>query len=154
MHSSSIHVEDCDLFQGLETSVLERVRTLVEERSYSARDTVFSEGDAATELYILASGEVELTYTLPNRPEVSMNIKRIVPGEVFAFSALVQGRRLTAKAEARSDSRVYAIPAENLESLLAEHSDVGYVVMRRLAALIRTRLRDTRAELRWMQGYE
>ena len=148
-----IRLESCTLFKGLPAAVLEKIGTLVIEAEYPADATIFVEGDPAAELRILASGEVELDYTLPGRPEVILRITNVSPGEIFAWSALVNNATLTARARALSACCVYDIPATPLREILRAHPAVGYQVMTRLAELVASRLRDTRDQLRWLQNW-
>ena len=148
-----VRFESCTLFQGLPAAVLEGVGRLVVEREYPADATIFLEGDPAVELSILASGEVELDYTLPGRPSVILCITKVSPGEMFAWSALAGNATLTARARALEASQVYSIPATPLREILHAHPEAGYQVMTRLTELVASRLRDTREQLRWLQTW-
>ncbi len=148
-----VRFESCTLFQGLPAAVLEEIGRLVVEREYAADATIFAEGDPAVEVCVLASGEVELDYTLPNRPDVILCITRVPPGETFAWSALVSNPTLTARARALQSSRIYSIPAAPLREILDAHPEAGYRVMTRLSELVASRLRDTREQLRWLQTW-
>ena len=148
--NAMVELENCSLFTGLPSDVLDRIRGLVCEREFNEDTTIFSEGDPAHELFILASGEVELDYTLPNQPSTTLKITRIAPGEVFAWSALAGVSRLSAKGRTLQKSRVYVIPASELREILASRPEAGYLVMSRLTALVASRMRDTRLQLRWL----
>ena len=148
--NATVELEDCSLFTGLPSDVLERIRGLVREREFKENTTIFSEGDPAEELFILVSGEVELDYTLPNQPGTTLKITRIAPGEVFAWSALAGAGRLSAKGRTLKKSRVYTIPGPGLCEILESRPAAGYLVMSRLTALVASRLRDTRLQLRWL----
>ena len=148
-----IPLESCTLFQGLPATVLQKIGRLVVESEYPADATIFVEGDPATALRILASGEVELDYTLPGRPDVILCITRVSPGEMFAWSALANNATLTARARALAACCVYDIPATPLREILHDHPEAGYKVMTRLAELVASRLRDTREQLRWLQSW-
>ncbi len=148
-----VRFESCTLFQGLPATVLEEIGKLVVEREYPADATIFVEGDPAVELCILASGEVELDYTLPGRPDVILRIATVPPGEMFAWSALVSNATLTARARALQFCRIYKIPATPLCEILHAHPEAGYQVMTRLSELVASRLRDTREQLRWLQTW-
>ncbi len=148
-----VRFESCTLFQGLPATVLEEIGKLVVEREYPADATIFVEGDPAVELCILASGEVELDYTLPGRSDVILRITQVSPGEMFAWSALAGNATLTARARALETSRIYNIPVTPLQEILHAHPEAGYQVMTRLTELVASRLRDTREQLRWLQTW-
>ena len=143
----------CTLFHGLPAEVLDEIGSLVVEREYPERAVIFAEGDPAVEVCILASGEVELDYTLPGRSDVKLMITRVGPGEMFAWSALAGNATLTARARAIETSCVYNIPVNPLREILQAHPEAGYQVMTRLTELVASRLRDTREQLRWLQTW-
>ena len=147
-----VSIERCGLFDDLPNATLDRVRAIVVEQRYLEGETIFHEGDDADALYILASGRVELSYTLPNDASVSLPITRVSPGDLFAWSAAVGGKQLTAKAHSASESLVYSIPADSFEEICDADPATGLRLMRRLAELARTRLLDTRTQLRWLQS--
>jgi len=148
-----VSIEECPLFQGITALTLERLKQAVHEKAYPEGSTIFYEGDPASELYLLAAGEVELSYTLPNDATVSLPISRVLPGELFAFSAALGGTSLTAKAHAAAASDVYTVPADRFAAICDDDPASGLVLMRRLATIVRTRLCDTRAQLRWLQNF-
>jgi len=148
-----VSVEECELFRGLSSEFLERIKSTIVEREFDPDETIFEEGDDANELFILAQGEVELSYTLPNDRKVSIGITKVAPGELFGWSAAAGGKRLTAKACSASDSCVYAIDARRFHELLGADPKTGYTLMCRIAQLARLRMRDTRFQLRWMQSW-
>jgi len=150
--TSKKSIRDSWLFEGLPGEVLSRIEELATEKKYPSGTTIFSEGDPADDLYILAQGEVDLTYVLHCRSPVTMRIARVLPGEVFAWSALAQNEKLTADARALVDCTACLIPADKLLEIMNGDPQIGYTVMSRLSQLIAKRLRDTRTELRWIQS--
>jgi len=65
-------------------------------------------------------------------------------GEIFGWSALVEGGRSTATAECLEDSRILSFQRKDLEKLFARQPQLGYEFMKRLARLIYRRLENTR----------
>jgi CRP-like cAMP-binding protein len=151
--SASVEWEATCIFVNAEEPVLARVRPHVRVCVFPAQQTIFDEGDSASDLYILRSGQVELTYTLPTRRDASVRIRQVHPGDVFAWSALVGDMKLTARAQALEESQAFLIPAIELRQVMDEVPVFGYQVMDRLAALLAGRLRDTRAQLQWLHAF-
>ena len=78
-----VRISDCGLFQDLDAGVLKEIEALATERQYGADEAVYAEGDQASELFVLADGEVELSFTVPGHPEaLHVAIRRVLPGEV------------------------------------------------------------------------
>lgn len=143
-------LEQSALFNGLSKDVLARIQRLARVQNFARGETLFNEGDPAEDLYILHTGRVELTYTLPQDPTTEIRITQIDPGENFAWSALAHGKTLSSHARAMVDSGAFIIPVTELHALFLEFPRAGYQVMTRLAHQILTRLRETRKELRWL----
>ena len=145
-----MELEQSNLFAGLPTEILAKIRQLARVHNYLGNDVIFPEGQPAEDLYILRDGRVLLTYTLPQDPTTEIRIAQVQPGETFAWSALAQEEKLSARARALDDSSAYVISAKALHSLFHEYPAAGYEVMTRLAGQILQRLRQTRRELRWL----
>jgi len=147
-----VALEESWLFHGLPPAIQGKIRLLATEEHFPCDSTIFAEGDPANTLYILGDGEVELTYVLPCRDPVTMRIARLGPGEVFGWSALARGEKMTADARSLCECSAYLINAIPLLEVMDQDPPSGYRVMTRLAQLIAKRLRDTRTELRWIQS--
>lgn len=145
-----MELEHAVLFGHLSKNLTAKIRGLTRIRAYAPEETIFNEGDAAEDIYILRDGKVELTYTLPQDPSAELRIADVSPGQTFAWSALAQGQTLSAHARARETSSVFIIPAAALHAVFLENPGAGYEVMTRLAQQILDRLRQTRRELRWL----
>ena len=147
-----VPLESSWLFEGLAPEVQARIKAFSNEERFDAGATIFSEGDTTSNLFVLGEGIVELSCVLPGRNPVTLRISRIAPGEVFGWSALALGERLTADAVAITNCAAYLVPTVELFSVLDSDPKTGYRVMSRLSQLIAKRLRDTRTELRWMHS--
>ena len=150
---TAVNWENSEFFSNAIPHAISQIKACVKEESYTALQPIFLEGDAATDLYILKSGEVELTYTLPTRQDTDVRITMIRPGELFAWSALTGGTTLTAKAFAVEESEVFTIPAKELRKIMDKSPEFGYQIMNRLAQLIAGRLKDTRTQLQWLNSF-
>ncbi|MFQ6059647.1 MAG: Crp/Fnr family transcriptional regulator [Anaerolineae bacterium] len=139
----------CELFWELDDAGLAEIAALCREESYPAGATVFSEAEAAEDLYILQEGRVALQIQLRSMAQVSgeVTIEEVEPGHVFGWSALVRQRRLTASARCLEDVRVVAVKGRALNELFERNAHIGFVVMKRLADVISSRLRITRERL-------
>ena len=80
-------------------------------------------------------------------PNGDVTIEEVTPGRIFGWSALVRQRRFTASVRALEKARVIAIANADLNALFEEDSHIGFVVMKRLADVISSRLRRTRQQL-------
>jgi CRP-like cAMP-binding protein len=151
MEQSLVSIKDIrtsDLFAGLDDTSLERVAQFCQVEAYKAGTVIFSEGDHAYKIYLLQEGVVTV------RIQATTSGKSIVvePVEktngVFGWSALTEPYVYTASAVCATDARVIGIEGEGLMAFLEENPSTGFVVMKRLAVIISSRLRRTWDHLR------
>lgn len=136
-----------ELFAGLDDEVLERIAALCQEEVHSAGTVFFSEGDQAERLYILQEGIVAIRIQrVPGAESIVVQPIEKKCG-VFGWSGLAEPNIYTASAVCATDAKVIVIDGRKLTALLEEFPSVGFVVMRRLAAVIGSRLRRTREHL-------
>jgi len=144
-------LERTSLFGDLPAALLRRLAALSEERSYSAGQRIFQEGEGSTHLCIIKEGRVAL--------EMDLQIGRAEAGErrtfaavlgpldCFGWSALVPPHTRTMSAVAIQDTTVVALEREALERLIADDPRAGVLMMRGLAQLVGNRLMEARAKL-------
>jgi CRP/FNR family transcriptional regulator len=142
-------LQDCELFGELNDAELGEIAALCREESYPAGAIVFTEAETAEDLYILQEGKVALQIQLRSMAQISgdVTIEEVEPGRVFGWSALVKQRRLTASARCLEDVKVVAVKGWVLNQLFERNAHIGFVVMKRLADVISSRLRISRERL-------
>jgi CRP-like cAMP-binding protein len=69
-------------------------------------------------------------------------------GRTFGWSALIEPRRYTASAVCLGEVKVLAIDRADLMKLLEEDLQLGFTVMKKVAEINSSRLRNTRSQLR------
>jgi CRP-like cAMP-binding protein len=110
------------------------------ERSFDENDVVFEEADAGDVLYIIQSGEVELTRRGPAGRRM---VARLGPGEFFGEMSVVIGERRSARAVAVRPCRVLELDGETLEAMCIERPEIAIRIISRLT----TRLIDSERRL-------
>jgi len=101
------------------------------ERTFAAGETIFEEGDVGDVLFIIQSGEVELSRrTLGGRRTVA----NLGCGEFFGEMSVVVGERRTARASAVGDTRLLELDGETLESMCIERPEIAIRIISRLTA--------------------
>ena len=141
-------LQTSDLFAGLGDEMLARIATLCQEEPYKAGSVIFSEGTQADKLYILWKGIVIIRIQ-PTPGAKSIVVQPIEKKSgVFGWSGLADPSIYTASAICATDVNVISVDGEKLMALLEEFPSAGLVVMRRLVAIIGSRLRRTREYLK------
>jgi len=141
-------LQTSDLFAGLGDETLARIAALCQTESYKAGAVIFSEGDPADKLYILNEGIV--TIRIQAAPGGKSLVVQPIEKKagVLGWSGLADPSVYTASAVCATDVRVIAIDGEKLMALLREFPSAGLEVMKRLVAIIGSRLRRTREYLK------
>ncbi|NIM28822.1 MAG: cyclic nucleotide-binding domain-containing protein [Gammaproteobacteria bacterium] len=133
-----------ELFQGVDDETLEEIAQLGELKTCEEGDVIYQLGDDAHDVYVLVSGRVRFTLGVGNRSQSSGSI---MSGRmVFGWAALVDDQpRRVATAECLEDSIVLVVSGERLLEILEAHPQAGFVVMRRLSAMIARNFMDVGA---------
>ncbi len=123
------------LFGKLDPGGLARLRPYLLERHVSGGKAVFSEGDAGERLYLVLSGELEVT-----RRGVSLT--KLGPGQHFGELALHLAGRRTATVTALTDCWLVSLHRRHLRELSERRPEVAAGLLRVLLRDVAERLRD------------
>jgi CRP-like cAMP-binding protein len=145
---SSARLCPCELFRGLRDAELQQLAAIAREKDYQAGDLICTEREQAERVFILCEGRVQIQVQLRSlmEPDARLTLEEIEPGRIFGWSSLVRQRQFTATVQALEPVRVIAIRAEDLNNLFARNAHIGFVVMKNLAEIIASRLRNTREQ--------
>lgn len=128
-------LKDTSLFDDLSEDTLEAIADATTRRTYEEGDSIYELGDDAGEVLVVESGRIRFSLGAGNRAGASGSI--VLPGQVFGWAAVIDEQpRRVATASCLEVSTVLAIDGQKLLSIFAQDSGAGYIVMRRLAALI------------------
>jgi CRP-like cAMP-binding protein len=110
-----------------------------------AGSKMFQEGSIEDEVFVISSGHVRLTMHVPNRSDVPFLTAG--PGDLVGWSGLISDGRMTATATTTEDTTLIAMSGKRLQELCGSESDLGYVLMKRIAQVLSQRLLSTRLQL-------
>jgi CRP/FNR family cyclic AMP-dependent transcriptional regulator len=151
-------LREVDIFQDLSESQLERVAEICEERVCQIGAVIFKENTASDELYIIADGMVDIRVDpsilgIPSQagPTTITTLRR---GQIFGEVALVdQGLRSASARCATKNTSLLIINRDDLIALCDQDFQMGYVLMRSIAADLSFKIRSAdlmiRAQLLW-----
>ncbi|MBZ0290599.1 MAG: cyclic nucleotide-binding domain-containing protein [Anaerolineae bacterium] len=146
-------LKQADIFYELTNTQLELVASICNERHYQAGDNVFEENTPGDELYVIASGEVEiqLNPSLLGKENTggAQTITTLRRGQSFGEVSLVdEGLRSAGARCSQQDTRLIVIPREKLMLLCDTYPQLGYRLMRNLAADLAMKIRNTDLQVR------
>lgn len=101
------------------------------QRTLQPGETLFDAGQAGDTLYVIQSGEVELTRQGPSGHRV---VARLGPGDFLGELCIVAGRRHTTRAVAVNSTRVLELDRETLEAMCLAQPEIAIRLVRVLAS--------------------
>ena len=138
-------VAEHPLFSGLPVDVAELVGGCSQNVAIATGELLLEEGEPARSLYLLRRGHVALEVYEPGR--VPLVIDRIGPGQAVGWSWMFPPYRWHFAARALEPVGAIAIDADCLRAKAETDPAFGYLLMKRIAAVILDRLQATRVRL-------
>ncbi len=142
-----------ELFYALTPEQIEQIIDLGQEKVYNARDIIIEEGDPSDEIYIVCQGMVEVEVSqgvvpdVPGRLQVNP-IVRLGRGQVFGEMGLIdRGARSATVRCAEDGTTLFVVPRQALVGLCEGNHDIGYIVMRNIAADLSFKLRHRNLQM-------
>jgi NTE family protein len=124
------------LFSELQDSVLEKIESKLLSKKFSDNEIIFEENDEGNCLYIVISGQVEIS--VENKESETIHLATLKNGEVFGELALLTNLFRTATAKAKKNCRLKILMKSDFNDIFKKHSSVAYAICndlsKRLAA--------------------
>jgi len=125
-----------DLFSSLDKKELQELAKSCQERSYRAGTTLIVQGDSGVGLYIVKSGNVQVTLARdPDKAEE--NLGTFGPGSVLGEMSLLDELPRSATATALDDVTALILPVWEFRAFLRGQPDVALKLLRELSRRLR-----------------
>jgi CRP/FNR family cyclic AMP-dependent transcriptional regulator len=151
-----------DIFYDLTGAQLEMLASICEERVVKLGDIVFEENSQGDEMFVIARGAVEVLVDpsivggpgAKKRGSMPVTIATLRSGQTFGEIALVdQGLRTASARCAETETQLLAIQRNKFMKLCDTYPEMGYRVMRNIAADLSFKIRGSdlaiREQLLW-----
>jgi CRP-like cAMP-binding protein len=122
-HSINSILKKLPVFAGLYPREYEHIRTICVPANVPADRVIFAEGDGSPCMYVLLSGEVEIS---THDQGVIYTLK---PGEVFGEIGLLSQKKRTATATTRGPCALLQINGDTFRLLLGREPRISYAIM-------------------------
>lgn len=132
------------IFHGLSSRQLGRVMMAMQRRAYQMGERLFEEGQPGKAVFIIKSGQVELSRQTPDGVR---KLGVLGSGQMFGEMALLEQMNRTATATVIEDGEIYLLYTASLESLVRQHPRIGVKLLRNMAIMLSALLRRTNKEL-------
>jgi CRP-like cAMP-binding protein len=160
-----------EVLAGLTDRQLAQVAAICHIETYDAQDVIVHQGEPSDDIYVIHTGSVEIvlsgsqvtaeTLAVPLRHQTGERYRNGGPqaivslgqGQVFGEMALIDMGPRSATVRCTADaSKLYVIRRDDFIRLCEQDTDIGYKVMRNLAADLSFKLRHR--NLSWRQSQE
>ncbi len=130
-----------EMFAGLTPQQLEKVANIFTQSELMQDEVLFSQGDEANHLYLVCDGFVEVIVG-GDEDTLGRTVVNLGPGQSVGEMALIDSGRRSATVRSAIDYTLIAsVSREEFEYLCENDTDIGYRVMRNIAADLSFRLR-------------
>ena len=151
------YLAQTDLFDNLTEEQLDKIEAITEAATLPKDFVLIEEKDISDALFIVASGSVHIwlnpsiVATEADKADPVL-VAELLSGQVFGEMALVdQGMRSATAQTTQDNTYILRLPREKLIKLCDEDIELGYKVMRNLAADLALKMRNTGLTLRQYQ---
>jgi len=138
-----------NFFSGLDHEYVLRLAELAEEVSVEGDTYIFREGDEIRKLYLIVEGTTAIVYEVSGSTsddkitEIALNT--IGACDVFGYSALLPTHTASVSAKSLTPCKMIAFDGEPLLSIFDEDCRFGYLIMQRIALVMRERINEIQA---------
>lgn len=126
------------LFEGLEKRQLQKLANRFVGRSYSAGQSIVTQGRGGEGLFTIVSGKAEAVRERGDGTKVVVN--NFGPTDFFGEIALLHGGPRTASVIAEEDTDCLVLTRSDFLSVMKSDADMGVVISQELAKRLRTAL--------------
>lgn len=128
-------LENVQVFSGLLAEEMQSVEQTAEMRAYSPSQVIFREGESGDGLYIVMSGEVEISAIMSG--EQRRVLRTVKPGDFFGEMAVLDNEVRSATATSIGETKALFIGRDDLLSILERSPQLAYSLMREFSQRMR-----------------
>jgi CRP/FNR family cyclic AMP-dependent transcriptional regulator len=139
----TVYLAQHPIFKGLKQEHIALIGSLAKLVSFRPEERVFEQDKPAAQVFIVREGSV--TVEIPSIGGAPLPIQTLEGGAMLGWSWLVPPYRWAFDARANVASSVIAIDGERLRAACEADPQLGYELLKRVAALMAERLTAARA---------
>ena len=124
-------LQSSKLFRDLPSAELDFLAKVAQERRFACGQRIFQEGDPGDGVYVVKSGEVELSALVPQAKQHVF--ARLHEGDFFGEMAVLDREPRSASATAATDVELYFVPREPLLDLFARSSGLSLALLQEVS---------------------
>jgi CRP/FNR family transcriptional regulator, cyclic AMP receptor protein len=125
---------------GLTEAQLARVQALGDEVTLPEGELILANGQQSTSCYLVLSGSVAVALATPR---LTVCVQVVGPGELFGWSALLQGQDTLFQVRAREQTTALRIDGAALSECCRTDPELGVELLQRFLRVVAERVRAT-----------
>jgi len=136
-------LQRCEIFSTIDETDIAKIASLCQEEVRKPGDTVLTQGEFGTRIYLIMEGQVALvrSVSLGGR-EGSMTVDLLGKGRGLGWSSLLCNPcSVSASAVCQKSTKLISLSGTELRAMLEANPELGFKVMDRLAQVVGNRLR-------------
>ena len=145
MSSSEIMeaLKRCELFTNIDEGDIKQIADLCQIETYKAGDSVVSQGEFGTRIFLIAEGQVVLIRSVNlGERQASTTIDVLSNGRGLGWSSILcDPCGASASAVCQKPTKLIALPGAPFRAAMEAKPQLGFKIMDRLAQIIGNRLR-------------
>ena len=130
-----VTLESSKLFCNLAADELKTLGQVAQERSFSAGQDVFKEGESGDGVYTVKEGLVQITALVG--PGVRRVFSQVGPGDIFGEMAVLENKPRSATVTALKNTVAYFIPRDDMLNLLGRSPALSLGLVREISNRLR-----------------
>ncbi|HBE91755.1 MAG TPA: glutaminase A [Gammaproteobacteria bacterium] len=143
--SSPTLLEKFELFAGLSTDEIDVISSKLTKQLYRQGETIIHQGEPASQLYLLAQGQVSIKITLPDgKPR---RLATLSQGLAFGEMAWIERSERSADVTVDVDALCYKLDIDDFDAMMADYSTIKVKVLGNLLRLFSRNLRKANTEI-------
>jgi CRP-like cAMP-binding protein len=131
-----------EFLQNLDERHLNAIIRMAHLKEYEPGSVVFRQGENVPFVYLVLSGKLGLQ--VENLGETAIEVSRVGPGELLAWSVVLGRHSMTATARAVTRCRLAVLDVKDLTALFEKEPRFEAAFVRQIASVVSDRLWDTR----------
>mgnify|MGYP001552378440 CR=1 FL=1 len=136
-----------EIFRSLPGEALEEVRRAASRRRLARKETLYQQGDAALNFYVVVVGRLRATQTTEEGNQIAL--RYLGPGELAGYAALAGIPDYPGTVVAVEDTHLFVWPAGVVRELMGKHPQVA----RNAVAVLGSRYQETQRLPRDLSPY-
>jgi len=137
-----------DIFTGLASHELEQIAEVCSLRTYQDGERCAVQGEKIDELRIVREGKVAIEIRIQVAPSPqTLRIAILTAGNAFAYCSVTEPHIVFASGKCLGQAQIISIKASDLQRIFKERPSIERVVMKNMATVMASRLRDNLTQL-------